>query len=174
MSLYDSHVRIEEQIAPHSMVGICQMYTGYCGSDSCDVVFIEKGTDIEALEHEMAYDNACSYGLEEDEDGVENDHVEGTMYKYRLSESGNYIGGGWPCGDIVNVCTTEKIVVLINEGRGALVNQELLEQYFDCSKGVEKEYGALCEYLGKTIVFVKLCKDSDDIQKELATNRDWL
>lgn len=174
MSLYDSHVRIEEQIAPHSMVGICQMYTGYCGSDSCDVVFIEKGTDVNALEQEMAYDNASSYGLEEDEDGIENDNIEGIMYKYRLSESGNYIGGGWPTGDINRICVGEKIVVLFNDGRGALVNQELLEQYFDCSKGVEIEFNTLCDYIAGNVAFIKLCKDSDEIAKELATNRDWL
>lgn len=102
--------------AQHDCLAIVHCDTDYCGTDSYDIVIFSKGDDIESVTNEMAYNNYTSFGLDEEdeESGVEGTYYANT-YRYQLTVSGNYIGGGEPRKEIVDKLTDLEAIGITND-----------------------------------------------------------
>ncbi|QXV85225.1 hypothetical protein bas27_0186 [Escherichia phage TrudiGerster] len=133
--------------ANHDMIVISDCNTGYCGENWTEEHFIPAGCDLDAFAQELAYDNASRFENDEDfESGIEDNSIEGSLYKYQLTQSGIYVNGGDPIGTV-----TRWIVkhggVAINDNK-ALLYANRLKQLVYIPEGKEwEEYNVLIQAL---------------------------
>ncbi|ATS93995.1 hypothetical protein P13BB106kb_p011 [Pectobacterium phage DU_PP_V] len=104
-------------IADRPLIGLLVCTTGYCGSDSMELIGFAAGENLDEFAHEQAIENASSFGYEgdnvciecgevsgsdtscdscgsDDLEWQENDNVCGTIYLFNPSYHMGYTAGG--------------------------------------------------------------------------------
>ena len=115
----------EVSTAKHDMIILVDCHTGYCGEGNTEEYFVPAGTDLDALAHEMAIDNASRFGsdgYEDEETGewYENENVYASLYHYQLSKSGTYVNGGDPINSVMKLiikydCRQQEVIFFDDE-----------------------------------------------------------
>lgn len=114
-----------EGIFDHAVIGIVDCHTGIPAEGWTHLHVVPAGYSVEDEAHQAAVCNAESFGYEDCSCGDEDcevcsndrgsmENVCGIFYKYWPSESGSFVNGGDPQGEVIGVCIQNEGIV-INE-----------------------------------------------------------